>query len=241
MFDELRVFYELLDELERRVGGKRLLRDCSGRMNWPERGVYFFFENGERQSASGDRPRVVRIGTHALKTASKTTIWKRLSQHKGTGRTGGGNHRGSIFRLLVGEALMRRDEWDGLETWGVKGDAGAAAEQHGLSRSDMRSRELPMEIAVSDFIGAMPFLWVAVNDEAGPTSDRGVIERNAIGLLSAPGSNNADPSSEAWLGRHSSRERVVRSGMWNNNHVGDGYDPGFLQTLERHIASTPRL
>lgn len=105
----------------------------------------------------------------------------------------------------------------------------------------MRARELQMEIAVSDFIGCMPFLWVDVSDEAGPTSDRGVIERNAIGLLSAPDSVAADPATEGWLGHHSSRDRVARSGLWNSNHVGEGYDPVFLESLELSISRTHSL
>ena len=77
-------------------------------MEWPARGVYFFFEDGEARSTSGTGPRVVRIGTHALTAKSSTTLWNRLAQHRGVVGTGGGNHRGSIFRLLVGEALLRR-------------------------------------------------------------------------------------------------------------------------------------
>jgi len=34
-----------------------------------------------------------------------TTLWARLSQHRGSAKSGGGNHRCSIFRLLVGRAL----------------------------------------------------------------------------------------------------------------------------------------
>jgi hypothetical protein len=30
-------------------------------------------------------------------------------RHKGQAGTGGGNHRGSIFRFIVGAALIRRD------------------------------------------------------------------------------------------------------------------------------------
>ena len=52
--------YDLLDHLEARVGGARVLADCSGRMNWPQRGVYFFYENGENRSGLGGRRRVVR-------------------------------------------------------------------------------------------------------------------------------------------------------------------------------------
>ena len=39
-------FHELLARLERRVGGVRRLETCDGRMGWPPRGVYFFFEAG---------------------------------------------------------------------------------------------------------------------------------------------------------------------------------------------------
>lgn len=54
-------FYSILDELEKNVGGARTLAECSGRMAWPRRGVYFFRENGERCSDSGDGQRIVRV------------------------------------------------------------------------------------------------------------------------------------------------------------------------------------
>ena len=103
-------FYELLSSLAAGLGGWRRLAECSGRMNWPQRGVYFFFEPGESRSRSGTGNRVVRVGTHALKDGSRSTLWQRLSQHRGNARGDGGNHRGSIFRLLVGAALARRGD-----------------------------------------------------------------------------------------------------------------------------------
>ena len=60
-------FYAILDELEHVLGGKRTLAEAHGRMSWPTRGVYFFFEIGESRTTSGSGPRVTRIGTHALK------------------------------------------------------------------------------------------------------------------------------------------------------------------------------
>lgn len=36
-------FYQLLDKLEKGVGGRRMLRQCTGEMDWPKMGVYFFF------------------------------------------------------------------------------------------------------------------------------------------------------------------------------------------------------
>ena len=59
---DLVIFYEMLEALEQRCGGKRLLRDCDGRQNWPQRGVYFFFEKGERRTQTRGGARAVRVG-----------------------------------------------------------------------------------------------------------------------------------------------------------------------------------
>ena len=94
-------FYSILNDLETAVGGARKLADCWGSMNWPSRVVYFFRELGEQRSDTGPGPRIVRVGTHALKSGAGTKLWTRLSQHRGQSSTGGGNHRGSIFRPLL--------------------------------------------------------------------------------------------------------------------------------------------
>lgn len=49
-------------------------------------------------------------------------------------------------------------------------------------RADCLLAELKAE--VSRDIGAMPFLWLKVNDAPSPGSERGSIDRNAIALLS---------------------------------------------------------
>jgi hypothetical protein len=105
--DDLKRFYDILGVLNERSGGTRLLCECSGKLSWPQRGVYFFMEDGEARSESGMGPRIVRVGTHALAPGSRTTLWQRLSTHRGSSRSGGGNHRGSIFRLIVGAALRQ--------------------------------------------------------------------------------------------------------------------------------------
>jgi hypothetical protein len=79
--EDLVRFYAILDALERKIGGRRLLCECTGKMDWPQRGVYFFMEEGEHRTDSGPGSRIVRVGTHALTATSKTTLWKRLSQH----------------------------------------------------------------------------------------------------------------------------------------------------------------
>ena len=108
---DLVVFYQLLSALEDKLGGTKRLSECSGRLGWPKRGIYFFHEVGEYRTDSGDGPRIVRVGTHALKTGANTRLWTRLAQHKGQERSGGGNHRGSIFRLIVGSSLISKNSF----------------------------------------------------------------------------------------------------------------------------------
>ena len=227
---DLRRFYTTLFVLEQKLGGARTLASCSGRMNWPRRGVYFFKETDEERSDSGNGPRIVRVGTHALKENSSTALWGRLSQHRGRLGNGGGNHRGSIFRLIVGKSLIARHGYE-FPTWGVGNNA---------AKGD-RAAEVTLEREVSTVVGTMPFLWLAIDEEAGPQSLRGFIERNSIALLSNYEKEPLDAPSSGWLGRHCERERVRKSGVWNSNHVDEGYDRGFLDTLERLVDETGRM
>src|SRR5262249_55380346 len=154
---DLNRFKDQLKELGERIGGTRTLSQCDGRMNWPKRGVYFFFEQGEIRSNSDTEQRVVRVGTHALTATSQTTLWNRLSQHRGTVTPKGGSHRGSIFRLLIGAALLARDGKGECTSWGLGNSADA----------ETRRSERAIEARVSDYIGAMPFLWLAVDEPIG--------------------------------------------------------------------------
>ena len=187
-----------------------MLADCNGRMNWPNRGIYFFCEAGEARSRSGAGLRVVRVGTHGLKAGSRSTLWARLSQHRGTARASSGNHRGSIFRLLVGIALAKQHGIDLPPSWGGGGDPGEAARRLGLDRAGVKLAEAELEARVSHHIRAMPFLRLNVGDEPGPRSECGTIERNAIALLSGYREPALDPPSAGWLGHSSDRCRVRR-------------------------------
>jgi len=159
--EDLDRFYSLLDDLGATVGGRRRLGNCDGRMNWPDRGVYFFFHPDETRE-SNDQLRVTRIGTHAVSEGSSTSLWDRLRTHRGAQRgtyEGGGNHRGSVFRKRIGEAIIERDGLqDEYPQWGIGSSAGR----------DLRLDELEMERQVSEFIRRLPFLWVDVDDGPGP-------------------------------------------------------------------------
>jgi hypothetical protein len=78
-----------------------------------------------------------------------------------------------------------------------------------------------------------------IGDEPSPDSLRGYIERNSIALLSNLERPKVDPLSADWLGRFSNRDLVTRSELWNQRHVAEGYNPGFIETLGQIIDQNP--
>lgn len=227
-------FYRLLARLEATVGGKEQLADCDGYMAWPGRGVYFFFVPDE-QRADASQLRLTRVGTHAVSAGSGTRLWDRLRTHRGAlsgSYDGGGNHRGSVFRKRVGEAMIERHGvQDEFPEWGEGSSAGR----------ELRLEELELERRVSDYLRDLPFLWVAVDDEPSSESDRAVLERNAIALVSNYGKPPIDPRSNEWLGNDCPSQKIRKSGLWNVDHVDESYDPVFLDQLAGAIEETDPL
>ena len=215
-------FYRMLEDLSEYIGGIRTLKSAHGRMKWPDRGVYFLYELGEWRAGDPNAGyRVINVGTHAVSEGSRSTLWSRLRQHRGTVNPPGGNHRGSVLRKLVGECMMARTPAVGVATWGM---ANAA-------RKDVRDSESALERLVSRRIGQMRLVFLPVEDEPGPGSLRAFIKRNAVALLSTYVEPSFDAPSPHWLGNHCGDERVRCSGLWNRNHVDEEFDPDFLELM----------
>lgn len=224
--EHLALLYALMQELRNGLGGGRILSECDGRLGWPRRGVYFISEPGEMCGNDSNVPRIVKVGTHAVSSGSRSTLWGRLRAHRGNS-DGNGNHRGSIPRLHAGMAMMAMNHELRFPTWGK----GSSAPR------ETRRAEEPLEKLVSEYIGKMTVIWIGVDDEPGRSSDRAYIERNAIGLLSGLGLSMNPPSDE-WLGRYSPKEAIRNSGLWNVDHVGYQYDSRFLAILEAYVEAT---
>ncbi len=220
--DDIERFYALAARLEEGLGGKLTLKQCEAGHIKPVSGVYLFFEPGEKRR-HGKFPRVTRVGTQQVSRGSKATLWSRLRAHRGP--DGGlGNHRGSVFRRHVGRAIIARDSLAGLESWEDKKPTDPAAEQ-------------ALERLVSAYIGNLSFLYLAVEDPAGPDSDRAYLERNIIGLLAGTEAP-LDPPSPDWLGRFSPEPGIQKSGLWNLDFLGRPYDHEFLDILEEYVLVT---
>jgi hypothetical protein len=226
---QLNEFYRIIRKLYIGQDGGRRLGDTNGKMPWPERGVYFFMEDGEQLTSSRYLPlksRVTRVGTHAVSKGSKTTLWDRLSTHRGV-NSGSGSHRSSIFRLHLGAALQANGQHPTVPSWGV----GQVADR------SIRDAETSLETNVSRCIGSMRILWLDIGDEASPSSDRSFIERNVIGLLSR--SNILRPSKSAtWLGSSSTNYRIALGGLWNLNYLFEVPHPKTLDVLSEYVNRT---
>lgn len=218
-------FYALIRRLSATHAGLPAnLADHTAKSIRPQRGIYFFFEPGERRMTSPFEDRVTRIGTHSVSAGSKATLWGRLRTHRG-GVDGSGNHRGSIFRLHVGECVIARS---GLEDIFPMWGNGQSAS------SEVRAGEEEVETEVSRLVGTMRVLWLEVADAASADSDRAYLERNLIALVAGP-DGPIDLPSGRWLGRWSSRDAIRSSGLWNVNHVYETYDPQVLKVLEEYV------
>ncbi len=222
---DLQRFYKTLGKLECYLGGRRRLGACDGRgavcngkskieIDWPQQGVYFFFEHSEVRKKSGDS-RVVRVGTHAVDSrGARSTLWSRLRQHRGSKEWHGG---GSIFRDHIGRGLLARDGNPPSETY----------REHGGGRIP----DHEMERRISAVTREMSFLWLKV---LGPPDKRAYVERNAIALLSNYNKPAMDAPSAFWLGKHAD-EKIHLSGLWNVKHVDDAYESEFLDRLEKLV------
>lgn len=219
-------FYDILMQLQDKTG-PRILATCNIRMEWPQQGVYFFFEPGELRE-NGKQTRVVRVGVSKSSESLQSPLWDRLREHRGTisGKfSGGGDHRTSNFRYHVGSALINRDNlvypsWEDLDT----------------NNRSIRKEEHPLEIKVSDIISNMPFLWISTDRSTRPDQLNQFIKRHAVALLSNYNAEiTLDRPSPAWLGHYSPNESISLSGLWNYRNVDVVFNPKFLDYLEKLV------
>lgn len=219
-------FYDILTELQSKTG-TRILATCNIRMEWPQQGVYFFFQPGELRE-NGKQMRVVRVGVSKYSESPQSPLWDRLREHRGTisGKfSGGGDHRISNFRYHVGSALINRDNlvypsWEDIDTY----------------NTSIRQEEHPLEIKVSDIISNMPFLWIPTDRSTRPDQLNQFIKRNVVALLSNYSAQIAlDAPSPAWLGHYCPNDAIRLSGLWNHRSVDVTCNPRFLNYLGKLV------
>ncbi|HXH21427.1 MAG TPA: hypothetical protein VNN10_05315 [Dehalococcoidia bacterium] len=164
----------------------------------PDNGLYFFYEDGEVSDHTG-LPRVVRVGNHPR---SQNGLVSRLRLHYS------GTKNSSVFRRLLGGALMRRADPDHpcLQPAPGKGHW-----EKQSANTCVRCR--PTEAEVSRLLREkFRFRCVRIDD----MRERNDFEARLIACLSQ--CPRCHPSA-AWLGQYAYSQTVRDSGLWNSQYV----------------------
>lgn len=180
--NDLNKFYELINKLEKFESIDEFLKSEQKY----SKGVYFFFDPVEKISNGYNR--IIRVGSHGLSGKSNSTLKGRLRQHKGF-LNGGGNRRVSVFRRHVGNAIIKKENFDEKEV-----------------------QDEVLEKMISDYINSLPLAVLLFEDDA---DKRRNFEKNSIRILS----NCSENFNKDWLGSFSIDEKISKSGLWNIQHV----------------------
>ena len=178
----LNKFYELINKLEKFESIDEFLKSEQKY----SKGVYFFFDPAEKINNGYNR--IIRVGSHGLSAGVKSNLKGRLRQHKGF-INGGGNRRASVFRRHVGNAIIKKENFDEKEV-----------------------QDEVLEKMISDYINSLPLAVLLFEDDA---DKRRIFEKNSIRILS----NCSENFNKDWLGSFSIDEKISKSGLWNIQHV----------------------
>ena len=180
--NDLNKFYELINKLEKFESIDEFLKSEQKY----SKGVYFFFDPAEKINNGYNR--IIRVGSHGLSAGVKSNLKGRLRQHKGF-INGGGNRRVSVFRRHVGNAIIKKENFD-----------------------ENQVRDEVLEKMISDYINSLPLAVLLFEDDA---DKRRIFEKNSIRILS----NCSENFNKDWLGSFSIDEKISKSGLWNIQHV----------------------
>ena len=180
--NDLNKFYERINKLEKFESIDEFLKSEQKY----SKGVYFFFDPAEKINNGYNR--IIRVGSHGLSGKSNSTLKGRLRQHKGF-LNGGGNRRVSVFRRHVGNAIIKKENFDEKEV-----------------------QDEVLEKMISDYVNSLPLAVLLFEDDA---DKRRIFEKNSIRILS----NCSENFNKDWLGSFSIDEKISKSGLWNIQHV----------------------
>jgi len=197
----------------------------------PKKGIYIMFEKGEK-GHSADR--IVRIGTHTGGKA-RFPLAQRLNEHIST------NGR-SVFRRKVGAAIINRSRIEGstfwseedLLDWSKSWGKGVPRQRE---RFIARGRSIQFEEAdklVSKYVHEnISFACIEIEDKDSR-------KRFEARLISTVSNCSECQKSEHWFGNFSPKEKVRKSGLWQESELWkDNFGDAEFSEFE-HIVETSR-
>jgi len=182
----------------------------------PDNGIYFFYEQGEIWGHGGDKPRIVRIGTHRdgnfrsriaehyLLDESKMNFDK--NKAKPSDR--------SIFRKNIGRALLNRHNDKYLQVWEIDFTIKKNRENFRHLRDIEKEIEIESEITII-LRKNFSFRYLELGSQAERIGTAG-LESSLIGTISH--CKLCRPSNK-WLGKDSPKKQIKESGLWLVQHL----------------------
>jgi len=182
----------------------------------PDNGIYFFYEQGEIWGHGGDKPRIVRIGTHRdgnfrsriaehyLLDESKMNFDK--NKAKPSDR--------SIFRKNIGRALLNRHNDKYLQVWEIDFTIKKNRENFRHLRDIEKEIEIESEITII-LRKNFSFRYLELGSQAERMGTAG-LESSLIGTISH--CKLCRPSNK-WLGKDSPKKQIKESGLWLVQHL----------------------
>ena len=163
----------------------------------PLNGIYVLFEKGEF-AHSDDR--IVRIGTHT----GKNQLRSRLNQHFVNEKKDR-----SIFRKNIGRAILYRNNDPFIHQWEIDLTPKSARQKYEASIDFHRQKEVEKE--VTNYIqNKFSFIVFSIEDR----KNRLELESKIISTISWC---DECQHSNHWLGIHSPKLKIRKSGLWQVN------------------------
>jgi len=177
----------------------------------PHNGIYFFYENGEIWGHGGNHPRIVRIGTHKGDNfRSRISSHFLLNEHKmNFDQMKSAPSDRSIFRTNIGRVLLYRDNDEYLDIWNIDFTPRIKREKFGHLRDIPKEKRIELEVSRL-LRESFSFRFIIIDSQEKRMGSHG-LERSLIGTVARCG--QCGPS-ENWLGKHSPKPEIVKSGLW---------------------------
>jgi hypothetical protein len=192
----------------------------------PKNGIYFFYENGEVWGHGGEKPRIVRVGTHR-----QGNFRSRIADHYLLGRNlvldpmKPAPKDRSIFRKNLGRAILKKRGLPYLDVWDIDFTSRKNREEnHHL-------RNMRLEVEIEEEISRILrenffFKYIVLEDMEARIGEKGLESKLIATLAQCP----LCKPSEKWLGNYSPVKRIRTSGLWLYQHL----DSSKIQEEDKH-------
>ncbi len=206
-------------ELHQIVNGMERIRFPFRNKIIPDNGLYILFER-EELGHGGDR--IVRIGTHTGEGQLRSRLYQHFLNE---------NKDRSIFRKNIGRAILNKSNDSYLKLWELDLTTRKNKDKY-LHMIDL-DYQGKIEDVVTKYIQEMfSFVIIEENDKV----KRLLLEKR---ITSDVSNCNECKSSKNWLGRYSTKEKIIDSGLWQVNELfKDGFtEDDFVEFKDKLIGN----